>query len=240
MQTQNAKTVRDLAAGNPAAARVFERFGIDYCCGGEKSLAEACATAEVSVDEVEAALEKPVPEITDRDWQKATLAELTAHIVMKHHEFTREEIRRLLPLIAKVVGVHGQNHPELKRVQALFHGLANELTMHMMKEERMLFPYIEELEAATNRGSEPAPPMFGTVQNPVRMMMMEHDSAGSALHGIRESTSSYAVPADACVSYHTLYNALEEFESDLHQHIHLENNILFPRAIKLEAGAFAD
>lgn len=238
MQTQNGQTVRDLVIGNPGAARIFEKFGVDYCCGGEKSLAEACTTAKVNVDEVKAALEEPTKETRDRDWQKASLAELTTHIVVKHHGFTREEINRLLPLIAKVFGVHGQNHPELQRVQILFDELANELTMHMMKEERMLFPYIEQLEAAVNRGSRLAPPMFGTVQNPVRMMMMEHDSAGSVLHRIREITNGYTVPADACVSYHMLYKALQGFEADLHQHIHLENNILFPRAVEFEARAF--
>jgi len=144
---------------------------------------------------------------------------------------------RLVPLIAKVLGVHGRNHPELKQIQSLFHGLGDELTMHMMKEERMLFPYIEQLEAAMEPGGHPAIPMFGTVQNPVRMMMMEHDFAGHALHRMREITGGYAAPADACVSYQTLYKTLQEFERDLHQHIHLENNILFPRAIGLELRA---
>jgi len=238
MQTQNALTVRALVAGNPAAARVFEKYGIDYCCGGEKSLAEACVAAKARIDDVKAALEALVPEAGDRDWQKAPLGELTAHIVTKHHGFTRDGINRLVPLLTKVIGVHGQNHPELNQVRSLFQELGDELTMHMMKEERMLFPYIEQLEASMKRGSPPAPPMFGTVQNPVRMMMMEHDSAGDVLHRMREITAGYAVPADACVSYQALYAALQEFEADLHQHIHLENNILFPRAIELESRAF--
>ena len=238
MQTQKSPTVRELAAINPSAARIFERFGIDYCCGGEKSLAEACTAAKVNLDEVKTALERPVSETKDRDWQKASLAELVSHIVEKHHQFTREEIARLTPLIAKVEGVHGRNHPEINKVQGLFRGLAQEMTMHMMKEEHMLFPYIEQLEEAANRGVQPAPPMFGTVQNPVRMMMMEHDASGVALRRIRELTGGYTAPAAACVSYQTLYKALQEFEADLHQHIHLENNILFPRAIALEARAF--
>ncbi len=238
MQTENAQTVRDLAAGNPAAARIFERYGIDYCCGGDKFLSEACLAAKVNIDEVKAALAARLPESGDRDWQTALVSELITHIVTKHHAFTREEINRLIPLISKVQAVHGQNHAELKQVENLFHEMANELTMHMMKEERMLFPYIRQLEAAINRGSHPAPPMFGTVQNPVRMMMMEHDFAGDVLHRLREITGGYAAPEDACVSYQTLYKALQEFEADLHQHIHLENNILFPRAIDMESGAF--
>jgi len=238
MSVQGTQRVREIVISNPAAARTLEKFGIDYCCGGEKSLADACSFAKVSMEQVVTELERPQTQVEERDWQKAPLAELAGFIVSKHHAFTREEIARLVPLIAKVVGVHAQNHPELRQIQGLFRGLADELTMHMMKEERMLFPYIALLEEALSKGRRPAPPMFGTVQNPVRMMMLEHDSAGDTLHKIREITGGYAVPADACVSYRTLYGALLEFEADLHQHIHLENNILFPRAVGLESQAF--
>lgn len=237
MQLHENRMVREMVLANPAAARVFDRFGIDYCCGGEKSLGEACSSANVNMQEVTAAFDKPSPGNDERDWAKASLAELAAYIVTKHHGFTREEIRRLTPLFAKVIGVHGGKHEELHEIRVLFAELAQEMTMHMMKEEHMLFPYIEELEAAVNRGLRPARPMFGTVQNPVRMMMMEHDSSGQVLHKIRELTNGYAPPADGCVSYQTLYKALQEFEADMHQHIHLENNILFPRAVELEARA---
>ena len=235
MQLQENRTVRELVSTNPGAARILEQFGIDYCCGGEKSLAEACSLAKVKMAEVAEALEKPQPASNDADWQKASLGELARHIVEKHHGFTRQEIQRLVPLIAKVMGVHGENHVELGQIQSLFRGLAQEMTMHMMKEEHMLFPYIEQLEIAVSKGSQPVPPMFGTVQNPVRMMMMEHDSAGQVVRNIREATKGYALPEDACMSYKMLYSALQEFEADLHQHIHLENNILFPRAIEMEA-----
>ena len=236
MQLEENRTVREMVLANPAAARVFEKFGIDYCCGGEKSLAEACSSAKVSMKELAAALDKRLPGDDERDWSKASLAELAAYIVTKHHGFTREEIRRLAPLLAKVISVHGGNHEELHQVRTLFAELAQEITTHMMKEEHMLFPYIEELEAAVNRRLRPAPPMFGTVQNPVHMMMMEHDSSGQVLQKIRELTNDFAPPADACVSYQTLYKALQEFEADMRQHIHLENNILFPRAVELEAS----
>ena len=238
MTVQVNQTVREFVISNPGAARTLEKFGIDYCCGGEKSFAEACSLAEVNMEQVVAELERPQTQVEERDWQKAPLAELASFIVSKHHGFTREEIVRLVPLIAKVVGVHGQNHPELHQIQELFHGLVDELTMHMMKEERMLFPYIVLLEEASSKGRRPAPPMFGTVKNPVQMMMLEHDSAGGALRKIREITRGYAVPEDACISYRALYSALLEFEADLHQHIHLENNILFPRAVELESQAF--
>jgi len=134
-----------------------------------------------------------------------------------------------------VAMAHGQNHAELEKVEVSFRALAEELTVHLLKEEHMLFPYIIELESTVKSGGRPAPAMFGTVQNPVRMMMMEHDSAGELLHKLREVTNGYAVPEDSCMSYRMLYRALPEFEADLHQHIHLENNILFPRAIALEA-----
>ena len=162
---------------------------------------------------------------------------MVAYIVTRHHGFTREELVRLSELLEKVCSVHGENHPELRRLHTIFQELKNELTGHMSKEEQILFPYIENLEAAVARG-EPAPtPVFGTVRNPIRMMIQEHDDAGQALRGLREASSNYQVPADGCVTFRTLYQALEEFEKDLHQHIHLENNILFPRAADLEASA---
>ena len=235
MQLLDNRTVRDVASANPGAARIFEKFGIDYRRGGERSLAQACSSAKVNLQEVAEALEKPQSQSGDRDWQKVTLAELAKHIVAKHHEYVRQEIQRLIPLSAKVAGVHGKNHPELETIQSSFQALAEELTAHLMKEERILFPYIEQLELAANFGSPLAASPFGTVKNPVRMMMMEHDSAGELLRKMREASGNYALPADACTSFQMLYRALEEFEADLHQHIHLENNILFPRAIELEA-----
>jgi regulator of cell morphogenesis and NO signaling len=237
MEFVSERTVRDLASSNPAAARIFEKFGIDYCCGGDKSLAQACLAAEANLQEVAEALERPQAQTDERDWREASLTELSKHIVQKHHGFVRQEIARLVPLFAKVAGVHGQNHPELVQIQSSFHTLAEELAMHLMKEERMLFPYIEQLEIAAKSGHPAAPPMFGTVQNPVRMMMMEHDSAEELLGKMRRVTNGYTVPADACMSFKMLYQALQEFEMDLHEHIHLENNILFPRALELEVQA---
>jgi regulator of cell morphogenesis and NO signaling len=228
------KTVRDLASTNPSAARTFESFGIDYCCGGERSLAQACSAAKVSVEEVMRALEQTPAKGDDRDWQSASLTELVKHIIEKHHAYVRAEIPRLIALLAKVVRVHRLNHAELEKIELSFRALAEELTLHLLKEERMLFPYIEQLEDAAKSGRRPVPAMFGTVQNPVRMMAMEHDSAGQLLRKMREVTNGYTVPEDGCMSYRLLYRALPEFEADLHEHIHLENNILFPRAIALE------
>jgi regulator of cell morphogenesis and NO signaling len=238
MSIDTMKTVREVAVEFPGATRIFEKLGIDYCCGGGKALEEACLAAGVSADNVIALLEEAGSTAAEaRDWKIAPLSELVAHIVTRHHGFTREELVRVSNLLAKVCSVHGENHPELRRLHTVFQELKHELTSHMLKEEQVLFPYIENLETAVRRG-EPVPtPYFGTVRNPVRMMMQEHDDAGQALRDLREVSSNYQVPADGCISFRTLYQALEEFERDLHQHIHLENNILFPRAAELEAGA---
>ncbi|MGE5056134.1 MAG: iron-sulfur cluster repair di-iron protein [Acidobacteriota bacterium] len=240
MSVSTARTVRELVLENPEATRVLEKVGIDYCCGGGKSLEEACTAANLSVDEVidslELAEEQARVQQKDRNWQREPLADLVAHINSTHHQYTREEIARLGPLFDKVVSVHGKNHPELQHVQATFRGLAQELTMHMMKEEAVLFPYIVRMEEAVIQQEPVLPPPFGSVQNPVAMMMHEHDSAGDALKAMRQASAGYTPPVDACISYQTLYKALSVFEKDLHQHIHLENNILFPRAIEMEGS----
>jgi regulator of cell morphogenesis and NO signaling len=232
-------TVRDLALQIPNAARLFEKIGIDYCCGGTKTLAEACASAHLSADEVLKSLtaaDSAAGKQEDRDWQAQPLAELVAYIINKHHKYTREEIARLGPLLDKVCAAHDRNHAELLQIRDLFQGLSQELFAHMMKEEMILFPYIVRMEEAVAEGAPVMPPPFGTVQNPVAMMVHEHDSAGAALKGMRQSSAGYAPPEDACASFRTLYKALEDFEADLHQHIHLENNILFPRAIEMEGS----
>jgi regulator of cell morphogenesis and NO signaling len=159
---------------------------------------------------------------------------LVAHIQGTHHVYTREAIARIPRLIEKVVAAHGANHPELRRIETVFAGLAQELAMHMMKEEMVLFPHVVRMEEASLAGEPALPPPFGTVRNPVRMMEHEHDSAGAALRELRSLSSDYSAPADGCLTYRTLYGAMAEFEADLHQHIHLENNVLFPRAVELE------
>ena len=238
MNTQPTNTVREIALSVPGATRVFERLGIDYCCGGAASLAEACAAAGLAPEEVLGTLEREAtpPDDSQPDVNADTLAGLCDYIVKKHHVFTRNETQRLSALLDKVVVAHGARHAELARVREHFRELAAELTPHMMKEEIILFPYIAQLEASARDG-RPAPRApFGTVRNPVRMMAMEHDNAGELLRSIRRESEDFTVPADGCVSYQTLYAALAEFERDLHQHIHLENNVLFPRAVELESS----
>ena len=234
------KTVRELALANPAATRVFEKLGIDYCCGGNKSLEEACRTANLPMDEVLDSLDLAEQSARavqkDRNWPTEPLADLVAHIVSTHHKYTREEMARLGPLFDKVCSVHGKNHPELPQIRATFQGLAQELTLHMMKEEKVLFPYIVRMEESVIQKEPVLPPPFGSVKSPVAMMMQEHDSAGEALRAMHEASAGYTPPGDACISFQTLYKALATLEADLHQHIHLENNILFPRAIAMEAA----
>lgn len=231
------KTVRELALESSTATRVFERLGIDYCCGGGKSLEEACRGANLSLEQVQSELdgaEQQANAGNARDWQREPLTDLIAHINGTHHKYVRQEIARLAPLFEKVCGVHGKNHPELLHMQAIFRGVAQELTHHMMKEEMVLFPYIVRMEEAVIQRDPVLPPPFGTVANPVAMMEHEHDSAGQALRAMRAAGNGYEPPEGACASYQALYRALAEFEADLHQHIHLENNILFPRAIAME------
>jgi regulator of cell morphogenesis and NO signaling len=232
------KTVKELAVQIPGAARVFENFGIDYCCGGDVPLSQACDKAALRLEEVLASLEKaqrePAPA---HDWAKAPLAALMQHIVETHHSFTAAETTRLEALFVKVCDVHGGRHPELYRMQAKFTEMANELRTHMMKEENILFPYLAAMERAVSEKKPLPRAMFGSVQNPVGTMIQEHDSAGEALRALRTASHSYAAPEDACPSYRELYKSLEAFQADMHTHVHLENNILFPRALEMEAAA---
>jgi len=238
MRIVTTKTVGEIAVEMPSATREFEKLGIDYCCGGSRTLGEACAEAKISVDEALARLEESATSVqteASQDWQTPLLADLIAHITTTHHVFVREESPRIEALAAKVVGVHGKNHPELLQVKEIFSALAAELSVHLMKEEQILFPYVLHMEENALAG-EPVPPaLFGTVVNPIRMMMQEHDGAGDSLRALRTITNDYKLPEDACISYRTLYQALQGYEADLHQHIHLENNILFPRAVAMEA-----
>ncbi len=231
-------TVRDLAVTVPGATRVFEKLGIDYCCGGHRTLADACLKAKVPIEQVTASLTQADATTTEgHDWQAATMTALIQHIVEKHHTFTKEELPRIERLLKKVCTVHGARHPELLQLQTVFLDLKTELDPHLLKEEEVLFPYLTNLETAVAQHAPAPRAFFGAVQNPVRMMMLEHDAAGDLLKEMRAITNNYAVPAEACMSYQTLYQALAELEADLHQHIHLENNLLFPKALTAERAA---
>ncbi len=236
--TESNQTIRDFAVAIPGATRLFERIGLDYCCGGAMPLDEACAERGLDASEVRAALESlgRQDRVSSDDPATWSLSALVDYIVAKHHVFTRDELERLDLLFDKVCAAHGARHPELVEMRGVFHELTADLVPHMLKEEQVLFPYVKCLEAAARSGDRMRPPFFGTVRNPVRMMQLEHDSAGTLLARLRALGSAYLAPEDACMSFRTLYGALADLEADLHQHIHLENNILFPRAVALESG----
>jgi regulator of cell morphogenesis and NO signaling len=228
--------VGEWVAHRPELSRDFEELGIDYCCHGEQPLQRACRLAGLDpnmVLERLAAVESGTTDECSRDWLTAPLAELCDHIEATHHAYLKTELPRLDALIAKVIKAHGVNHPELRDVQQTFADLRAELEPHMMKEERILFPAIRAMERATRPLMFP----FGSVANPVRMMQHEHDNAGQCLANLRRLTGNYTPPAGACNTYRAMLDGLRRLESDLHQHIHKENNVLFPRALAIETGA---
>lgn len=230
MQTIDPSThVSDLVLERVSRARVFERFGIDYCCGGRRSLEEACeekaldfaivAAELVSAPEGDAELDGPVP----RD-----LPGLLTHILDRHHAFLRRELPRLSELATKVRNAHGERHPELREISELYAAVRADLEPHLMKEEQILFPWIQRLLAGGNHAGP-------SVEAPIQVMLMEHEEVGDLLARIRAATGAYAVPADGCPTYHAFFAGLAELEQDVHIHIHEENNLLFPMALELEA-----
>jgi regulator of cell morphogenesis and NO signaling len=230
------QTVRDIAMENPAAVRVFERYGIEYCCGGKVPLAEACAAKGVSLEEVIASLDEVAgtSQPGEKNWAKEPLADLAAYIVGKHHAYVNQEMPRLNQLAARVVNRHGDTRAELPEIQAKVAELSEEMAAHQGKEELVLFPYIGKLERFAG-GDGPMPRnCFGSITHPIAMMTQDHDAAGALMADVRRLSHDYTVPEGACPTFRAFYSGLQEFEQDLHRHIALENNILFPRAIALE------
>lgn len=231
------RPVGELVVENPNRSRVFEQFGIDYCCGGKQTLAAACAKAKVDLERVLALLDEndhALGDASEPDWATASLSELARHIVEQHHVYLRGELPRLAKLVFQVVSAHAERHPELREVGRVYAGLQAELSTHMMKEERVLFPIVEMMEAAAAKGEGMPPCHCGSVENPIAVMEHEHRDAGEALARMRSLTDGYTPPADGCPTYHALLDGLKRLEADLHVHIHKENNILFPRAAALE------
>jgi regulator of cell morphogenesis and NO signaling len=229
------RPVGELVAERISRAAVFERFGIDYCCHGQTPLVEACHQLGMSPEEVLGAitLADAAPQDTEEpDYVRMPLGGLADEIEATHHAFMKRELPRLEGLLAKVRAAHADRHPELNDIAAVFAGFKDEIDSHLMKEERILFPMIRQLETATSL------PTFhcGSVKNPIRVMEHEHDDAGSALARMRALTGGFVAPADGCATYQALMQGLAAVEADLHRHIHKENNILFPKAAALEAG----
>jgi regulator of cell morphogenesis and NO signaling len=232
MSLKSEATVAELVVERPSRARVFEKLGIDYCCGGKKPLQQVCRESNLDYATVVGELEQEqaAPTSAERNWASASLTDLCDHIEQTHHRYLREELPRLEFLTSKVATRHGVKRPALVDVQRVFAELKAEMDAHMMKEERILFPLCRQLDVA-----EELPAMHcGGVGNPIEVMIREHEHAGDALAQIRSLTDNYACPSDACNTYRALFDALEHLERDLHEHVHKENNILFPKAIRLE------
>jgi regulator of cell morphogenesis and NO signaling len=232
------QTVKAIVIGDFRTAAVFERVGIDFCCGGNVSIETACAERGLDAAAVREELLRATASLSDaaerfEEWDLDLLAD---HIVATHHLYVRTALPSLLAHTAKVARVHGERHPEVIEIDHLFQQVSAELSSHMRKEELLLFPAIRTLVAAVRAGSPAPRPPFGSVANPIGVMEAEHASAGGALERIRRLTGGYRPPEDACTTYRVTYQELEEFERDLHIHVHKENNILFPAAIAMEEG----
>jgi regulator of cell morphogenesis and NO signaling len=238
MNLNDQTKLKDIALSNPAARQILEDAGLDYCCGGGMSLHEACLHADVPAEEILKRLRENSKHLNpdEANWASAPLVDLTRHIRDRHHRYVREAIARVQPLLDKVEAKHGKSHSEIANIRRLFTEVGREMIMHMQKEEQILFPYIDAWEKATSAHGSVEPPFFQTVRNPINAMMKEHDAAGELVKQIRNASSEYTAPADACTSYKALYQDLRQFEADLHQHVHLENNILFPRAVEMETA----
>jgi regulator of cell morphogenesis and NO signaling len=229
-------TIGEMVVADYRKAAIFRKFELDYCCGGKRSLEEACQKKGLDAQLVQLELDAVITsrEETSHDYGEWTLDALAAYIVAHHHLYVVESLPMLYELTAKVARVHGERHPELVKIHQIFNAVAAELDAHMRKEEHMLFPYITRMAIAQASGSSMPAQIFGSVKHPIQMMESEHVSAGDGMANIRFLSRQYTPPADACTSYRVLYAKLQEFERDLHQHVHLENNILFPKAIAME------
>lgn len=236
MNLTKSNIIGEVVAQDYRAAGVFKNHAIDFCCNGNRTIAEACAEKELDsdqiVEELHQTMENGSAETTDfNSWPLDLLAD---YVEKKHHRYTEAKITEIKPYLEKIVRVHGDRHPELSEINEIFNQSAGDLAMHMKKEELVLFPHIRKMLNAQSTHTEIAPAHFGTVRNPIEMMMREHEDEGENFRRIRALSDGYTAPADACNTYRVTFSLLKEFEEDLHKHIHLENNILFPKSIELE------
>jgi len=234
--TDGAETIGEIVAKDFRKAQVFKNMGIDFCCGGRKTIAEVCKKKGIDATEVERQLLSIQGENADSetDFQKWDIGFMTDYIVNTHHQYVKDNTSFIVEIAEKVAKVHGNRHPELIQVSDIFSGIGRDLTLHMMKEEKILFPFIKELAHYKKVGTTLPIDDFGRVSAPIGVMELEHEHAGEGFEAIQRLTANYTLPLDACSSYTILFKKLEEYENDLNRHVHLENNILFPKAIKLE------
>lgn len=235
MEDFASKTVADLVTENIKTAHIFKKYGIDFCCGGGISIEKACQKAQVSCEDLAADLLKVDKHLTRaKDYNSWKLDFLTDHIINVHHAYIEENIPLLLQYSERVAKVHGQHYTELTEIRDLVKEVSGELSAHLKKEELILFPFIKKMFVAEKEGKQLQAPHFGRVDNPIRMMEAEHEDAGEIFRRIALLSNQYTPPQGACNTYRAFYAKLDEFEQDLHQHVHLENNILFPKSLELE------
>lgn len=236
MNIQENQIIGELVAQDYRTASVFKKYGIDFCCQGNRTVNEACSAKKIDeqavVSDLNAVAQSQTESATDyKSWPLDLLAD---YIEKKHHRYVEEKTQEIKPYLAKICSVHGDRHPELLEISEHFNVTAGELAAHMKKEEFILFPFVRKMAKAKQEKSELSAPQFGTVQNPIHMMMEEHANEGERFRKIEDLSNNYTPPQDACNTYRVTYALLKEFEQDLHLHIHLENNILFPKAIEIE------
>ncbi len=235
MKTLGTRTLGDIVADNFRAATVFEKYGIDFCCQGNRNLSEACTEAGVEADMVAQQIDELEREIKGtlnfNEWPLDLLAD---HIFKNHHQYLEQVTPTIKNLLEKVCHVHGDRHPELLEIKNIFVKTSGELAVHMKKEELVLFPFIKKLALSKRQGTKVSSNLFDSVSNPIKQMNDDHLDEGEQLERMTKLSNNFTVPEDACMSYRTLYQLLKEYEHDMHIHIHLENNILFPKAVALE------
>jgi len=232
-------TVAELVVRDPHLRQRLEQLGIDYCCGGKKSLLAAVEAAGLQWPAVESALNAALAKKEEQaatDWNTVALSTLADHIVDTHHAFMKEQLPRLDELLTKVQNAHGAQHGDmLGKLQKTYSAIRSELEAHLMKEEQVLFPAVKGIDAFLAGTGERPVVHCGSVVHPIQQMELEHDAAGDELAVMRKLTGGYQLPPDACQTFAALYEGLVAMEADLHEHIHLENNILFPKSVELEA-----
>ncbi|MGH9415489.1 MAG: iron-sulfur cluster repair di-iron protein [Terriglobales bacterium] len=237
-QTIAAETrVGEIAVALPGAARVFEHYGIDFCCGGKKTLRQACLESHLDAATLLNELEQAASESSepsDAHWREQPPRELIDYIVERHHQYVRSEVPRIERWLDKCVAAHGERHQELLTIRHAFEAMATEMAQHMAKEELILFPAIHRLAEPPSPNARPSATCFPSISHPIQMMLLEHEHSGRDLETMRSASGDFTPPPDACATYRALYEALQDFDRNLRRHVHLENNILFPRAIALE------
>ena len=230
------QTLAQIVTANHQTSSVFEKYHLDFCCKGKRSLSEAINEKKLSTEQVVNDLTEVIGKSANRDaalLNYIKLSQLCDYIVATHHAYVRQSSEQIFLYLQKIASKHGNRHPELMDILALFSQVKDEMTEHMFKEENILFPRIKELEKHDAENSPLALPTSGYIEAPIAVMEHEHDSAGSLLEQIRDKTNDFTPPADACTTYRVAFASLQAFEADLHQHVHMENNILFPKAVDM-------